>query len=192
MIKKNDKYIGEYLSVCLCIGFTNNSLMVLTDSILISGSTGKSISQLSSKSSVVLIILLELLEHTVLLSGTSISLVWLFIFNGAVGSGSDWAPVGSGAGFGFLEKVAGFSEIAGFFRAFPLDASHSASFALKAEYKWNIRQSHLYIIFYQHIVTQDRLKLSWLCLTQVSEINNLLFRSLGSVRFYVFERKNNN
>ncbi len=146
--------------------------MVLTDSILISGSIGKSISQLSSKSSVVLIILLELLEHTVLLSGTSISLVWLFIFNGAVGSGSDWAPVvvlgpvlGSGAGFGFLEKVAGFSEIAGFFRAFPLDASHSASFALKAEYKWNIRQSHLYMIFYQHIVTQDRLKLSWLCLT---------------------------
>ncbi len=127
-------YISEYLS----IGFTLKTLLVLTDSILISGSTGKARSLLFCKSTVVFIISLDLLEHTVLLSGTSTSLVWSSVFKAAVGcTASDCAPIvalgpvlGRGAGFGFLEKVADFSEIDGIFRVFPF---RSANFALKAQ-----------------------------------------------------------
>jgi len=102
-------------------------------------------SLLSSKSSVVFIILLAPLEYTGLLSGTLISSVWLLVCNAGVGftasvwvTGLDLAPIGAlGPGFraGFCERVANFAETGGLFRVFPLDASHSASFALKAEYK---------------------------------------------------------
>ncbi len=146
--------------------------MVLTDSIFISGSTGKSISLMFCKSSVVFIILLDLLEHTVLLSGTSISLVWSSVFNAAVGftasdwtTGSDWAPIvalgpvlGRGAGFGFLEKVADFSKIGGLFRVFPF---HSANFALKVQYKhWTITLIYL-LLSADCPVKTDQVMLGW-------------------------------
>lgn len=116
--------------------------MILTDSILISGLTGRSISLLSSKSSVVFKILLCLLDCT-LLSETSISSIWLSSFFSGAGftdsgwvTGFGWAKLvalcpGLDSGTGLRELVGNVSEIGGLFIVFPFDASQSASFALK-------------------------------------------------------------
>lgn len=99
-------------------------------------------SLLSSKSNVVFIILRDSLVFTCFVSRTLS--VWLLVFNAGAGftgsvfcmTGLDWAQVVAlgpvlGHGAGFRESTAELSEIGGLFSDFPLEASHSASFALK-------------------------------------------------------------